>query len=98
MKSIKNILVALSGLVFIFIVVGYFFPNTREISKSLVIGARKEHIQPMINAVVWHGEVTFETVGDNTKVTWTESQDFGNNFINKWLGSGLQQLKQMAEK
>src|ERR1700674_4786106 len=86
MKAIKNILVALSGLAFMFIVVGYFLPNTWEISKSLVIGARKEHIQTMIHAVIWHGEVTFEAVGDNTKVTWTEGRDFGNNFINKWLG------------
>jgi len=58
-----------------------------------------------------HGEIAFETVGDQTKVTWTDRGENGNNIIKKLLMSlsmksmlgkdmelALQKIKEIVEK
>lgn len=57
-----------------------------------------------------NGQMSFETVGDQTKVVWTDTGDSGNNLIKRWmslgmnsmlgkdLDKGLAKLKELVEK
>lgn len=39
-----------------------------------------------------HGEMVFETVGDQTKVTWIDRGENGNNIIKKWMSLSMKSM------
>ncbi len=81
----KILFIALASIAILFVVIGLFLPNTWEINTSIVIAASKERIESSAKICQWHGKMTFENIGNQTKVTWTEHSNLGNHILHKWM-------------